>query len=61
MTKEMQCQLIVSADVEEHSKIDLEAFPSREVEVRGREEPLIIRTINKSVDLPGAADPASGE
>ena len=58
MTKVMKCQLIVSADVEARSKIDLSAFPSHEVEVRGREEPMIIRTIDKSSDLPDIAGPA---
>ena len=51
MTKEMKCQLIVSADVEARSRVDLAAFPSREVEVRGRQEPLTIRAIAKATDL----------
>ena len=52
MTKEMQCQLIVSAEVEALSKIDLAAFPSHKIEVRGCEEPLMIRTIKQSTSLP---------
>jgi adenylate cyclase len=52
MTKEMQCQLIVSADVEARSKVDLAAYPNHRVEVRGREEPLTIRTIDQSSSLP---------
>ena len=61
MTKVMKCQLIVSADVEARSKIDLSAFPSHEVEVRGREEPMIIRTIDKSSDLPDMTSPAKSK
>jgi adenylate cyclase len=61
MTKVMKCQVIVSADVEARSKIDLSAFPSHEVEVRGREEPMIIRTINKSSDLPDPTGPAKSK
>ena len=51
LTKELHCQLIVSADVEARSRVDLAAFPSREVEVRGRQEPLTIRAIGKATDL----------
>ncbi len=61
MTKELQCQLIVSADVEERSKIDLAAFPCREVEVRGRREPLTIRMIGQSAALPAMTDPQASK
>ena len=60
LTKQLQCQLIVSADVEERSKIDLTGFPNREIEVRGREEPLTIRMISESVKLPSMTAPATG-
>ena len=60
LTKEMQCQLIVSADVEERAKIDLTGFPNREIEVRGREEPLTIRMISESMKLPPMTAPATG-
>ena len=60
-TKELQCQLIVSADVEEKSKVDLAAFPSREITVRGREEPLTIRAIGEATALPAMTEPAPGK
>ena len=59
MTKELKCQLIVSADVETRSKVDLEAFSCCEVNLRGRVEPLTIRTIDKSSSLPSLADSAA--
>ncbi len=61
LTKELQCQLIVSADVEEKSGAELSAFPSREIEVRGREEPLTIRAIGEATALAAGTGPAAGK
>ncbi len=52
MTKEYHCQLIVSEQVEERSGVDLSAFDSEQVEVRGRREPLAIRVIPDARALP---------
>ena len=52
LTKEHGCQLIVSQRVERLAGIDLSAFPSHEIEVRGRREPLSIRVIADARTLP---------
>ncbi|MCH8110695.1 MAG: adenylate/guanylate cyclase domain-containing protein [Proteobacteria bacterium] len=52
MTKEHHCQLILSEQVEERSGVDLSAFDSEQVEVRGRREPLTIRVIPDARALP---------
>ena len=64
MTKEHRCQLIVSESVESHSGVDLTAFESHQIEVRGRLEPLIIRVVTDAKELPeglaaGAKAPAA--
>ena len=52
MTKEHRCQLIVSESVESHSGVDLSAFESHQIEVRGRREPLNIRVVPDAKALP---------
>ena len=52
LTKEHGCQLIVSEQVVEHAGADLSGFPSHQVMVRGRREPLTIRVIADARTLP---------
>ncbi|MCH9019483.1 MAG: adenylate/guanylate cyclase domain-containing protein [Proteobacteria bacterium] len=52
LTKEYDCQLILSEQVEERSGVDLSAFASEQVEVRGRRETLTIRVIPDARVLP---------
>ena len=54
LTKEHGCQLIVSEQVVERSGVDLSDFPSHQIMVRGRREPLTIRVIDDAKTLPEA-------
>src|SRR5258706_2492151 len=62
LTKQYQCQLVVSDVVGEHAGIDLTGFEQHEIQVRGRQEPLGIRIIADAHELPArtqAARPAN--
>ena len=52
MTKEFNCQTIISRRVAEHAGIDLSRFSTQEVEIRGRDRPLAVYTVDDSRDLP---------
>lgn len=56
MTKDLGAQLVVSDPVAQHAGIDLSAFPLREIEVRGRAQPLEVRVVKDALSLPLAAD-----
>jgi hypothetical protein len=51
MTKDQGVQLIVSAEVARHAATDLDRFPALEIMVRGRAQPLTIRSIPLGSDL----------
>ena len=51
MTKDHGVQLIVSAEVARHAATDLDRFPAMEIMVRGRAQPLTIRSIPLGSDL----------
>jgi adenylate cyclase len=53
MTKDQGVQLIVSEDVARHAATDLSRFPALEIMVRGRVQPLTIRSIPLGSDLDG--------
>jgi len=53
MTKDFDAELVVSEDVARGAGIDLSSFPSREVAVRGRREPLTVRVVMDATKLPG--------
>lgn len=60
LTKEFQCELVVSEAVVARAGFDLSAFPRRDIEIRGRRETLAVRILDRAVDLPtAAAAPAS--
>jgi adenylate cyclase len=46
LTKEYNCQLIVSAQAAESAGFDASGFPRHEITVRNRSEPIVIRTID---------------
>jgi len=50
--KEFGSQLVVSRRVAETAGVDLSAFPSHELEVRGRQEPLTVYVLDDANDLP---------
>jgi adenylate cyclase len=51
MNKELKSQLIVSADVASKAGLDLTAFESRHIEVRGRTTALEVRVLPSALDL----------
>ena len=44
MTKELECQLVVSEEVCELAGLQNETMPRREITVRGRAAPVVVRT-----------------
>ena len=45
LTKQYQCQLIISESAAEQAGLNVTAFPRHEVTVRNRAEPIAIRTV----------------
>jgi adenylate cyclase len=52
LTKDFSCQLIVSQTVAELAGLSLDSYPTREVSLRGRREPLAVRIIEDAATLP---------
>ena len=52
LTKEYQCQLVISDAVGHYAQLDVSGFERHEIEIRGRLEPLTIRVIGDAQDLP---------
>ncbi len=52
MTKEYRAQLVVSEEVAASAGVDLSGYPSHELEVRGRSEPVHVRVIADATGLP---------
>lgn len=50
-TKEYICQLIVSEDICERAGVDLSNFPAHEIPIRGRNQAVKIRCIEKASDM----------
>jgi adenylate cyclase len=44
-TKEYACELVVSEDLVERAGVDLGEFPRHEIAIRGRQQPLAVRTL----------------
>ncbi|MCH8091516.1 MAG: adenylate/guanylate cyclase domain-containing protein [Proteobacteria bacterium] len=55
LTKTYGCQLVVSEYVATRAGVDLSAFPSHEVTIRGRDDALTIRAVTDARDLPEPA------
>jgi adenylate cyclase len=49
-TKEFKCKLVVSQDLAQHAGVDLSRFPSQEIEVRGRSEPVAVYLISEGLE-----------
>jgi adenylate cyclase len=45
MTKTLACELVVSDEVRETAGLAEDALPAQEVAIRGRNEPMIVRTV----------------
>jgi adenylate cyclase len=52
LTKEYECELVVSEETVQRAGFDLSVFPHHEIEIRGRREMLAVRTLACAADLP---------
>jgi adenylate cyclase len=52
MTKDYGAQLVVSEEVTSRANIDLGDYPSHDIEVRGRKEPVKVRVVANAAGLP---------
>ncbi|HBK78914.1 MAG TPA: adenylate/guanylate cyclase domain-containing protein [Nitrospinae bacterium] len=52
MNKELQSQLVVSADVGKYAGVNLSGFPSQDIDVRGRRDAVHIHVIADAKELP---------
>jgi adenylate cyclase len=62
MTKSLQCEVILSEEVRVTAGLAEDALPQREVEIRGRNEPLAVRTVASAgalAELIGDAKPVA--
>jgi adenylate cyclase len=51
MTKTLGCEVIVSEEVRATAGLSADALPKQEVEIRGRSEPMIVRTVASAKTL----------
>jgi len=56
MTKTLDCEVVFSDEVRKAAGLPTDALPSVEVPIRGRVEPLIVRTAQKAAMLAKAAE-----
>jgi adenylate cyclase len=56
MTKTLGCQVIISDDVYARARLASGALAQQEVEIRGRAEPMRVRTAMDATDLAMSAD-----
>jgi adenylate cyclase len=56
LTKTYACELVISEAVALRAGIDFGAAPRHEIDIRGRDERLVVRTFTKAVDLPVMRD-----
>jgi adenylate cyclase len=47
MTKSLACELVVSDEVRETAGLPEDALPAQEVAIRGRNEPMVVRTVSE--------------
>ena len=58
MTKAHNCEVIISDEVRERAGLPDDALPSTEVSIRGRNEPMLIRTVTDAATLMTIVDDA---
>jgi adenylate cyclase len=51
MTKSLACELVVSDEVRADAGLSQDALPAQEVAIRGRNEPMVVRTANDARTL----------
>ncbi len=52
MTKTYRAQLVLSDEVARNAGVDLSAYPSHDLDVRGRTEPVRVRVVADATELP---------
>jgi len=52
LTKDYDCELIVSDETVAHAGLDFSQFPRHEIEIRGKREMLAVTTFDRAADLP---------
>jgi len=52
MTKSLACEVVVSDEVRAAAGLSADALPQHDVEIRGRNEPMIVRTVSDARMLP---------
>jgi adenylate cyclase len=55
VTKEYGCELVVSEEAVRRAGLDLSDLPRYEIEIRGKREPLVVRTLESAAALPAPA------
>jgi hypothetical protein len=60
LTKTYACELVISEAVALRAGIDFGAAPRHEIEIRGRDERLVVRTFTNALDLPAMRDSPLG-
>ena len=61
MTKSLNCKAVVSEEVYKHAGLPPNARPSIEIEIRGHDEPITVRTMEDPTVLASLLAPASDE
>jgi len=51
MTKSLSCEVVISDEVRATAGLDADILPQQEVAIRGRNEPMIVRTVNDARTL----------
>jgi adenylate cyclase len=52
MTKALACEVVISDEVRTTAGVSADALPEQEVAIRGRNEPMIVRTVTDARTLP---------
>jgi adenylate cyclase len=56
MTKSLACELVVSDEVRETAGLPEDSLPAQEVAIRGRNEPMVVRTVSEARTLLALVD-----
>ena len=56
MTKSLACEAVISDEVRATAGLSADALPQQEVAIRGRNEPMIVRTRGGCSELPALVD-----
>ncbi len=55
LTKEYDCEVVVSEETVARAGLDLSEFPRHEIEIRGKRETLLVRTLDRAAELSASA------